>query len=272
MLDLILKKAAAVISQKLSSNLLNLEKGLGYRISFEELEPNWINGLATFDMSETWKKVGLKAIGINYFTIGSVKNGISTRFDPTSPFYQAWLGGYIVRPEDKKDWAISDHWKLGEADQNAWLSLYGDPDPETRPSKDSFKSLGKVSLGKFHGEIFEGAAQTHSDLSAVEPGLIFLARMGYFSGLFNRSCPGLKIKPENLYGRAEGRESVNPYHDLIVRGYTAVVEVEPERKMKAVLYASGVIFKDKRGKEHNTFNQIKYDLMKKILSVKIERV
>lgn len=105
------------------------ERQMGYSLSIPGLSPHWINALMIFDMSHVWKRFGLHAVGVNYFTIGAVANGLSTRFDARSPYYQAWLGGYIVRFSKPREWTLNDYFELGVADQKNWMHLYGERTP-----------------------------------------------------------------------------------------------------------------------------------------------
>ena len=118
------------------------EKKLGYRVSFN-LPKGWINGLMTFDMTSVWKKYGIDAKGINYFSIGHIKNNLSTRFVPNSKYYQAWLGGYLVKFSGKRNWDIKEHFKLAKADQLNWLKLYGDPEPLAKVQHHETKLIKK---------------------------------------------------------------------------------------------------------------------------------
>ena len=74
------------------------EKFLGVRPIFTWLDPGFIqdvNRVPTID--RYWKAAGLRAIGISYWTIGSPAGTYaSTRFDPDSPYYQAWFGCYMA--------------------------------------------------------------------------------------------------------------------------------------------------------------------------------
>src|SRR5690242_15283360 len=74
-----------------------LEKQIGYRLVFPKVAPGWIEGVAAVDLSKNWKKFGLDASGVDYFTMGAVGGGISTRFDPRADQFQSWIGGYLVR-------------------------------------------------------------------------------------------------------------------------------------------------------------------------------
>lgn len=109
-----------------------------------------------FDMSHVWKTFGLDAIGVNYFTIGAVKNGLSTRFDAKSPYCQAWLDGYIDRFAKPHAWTLEDHFKLGVADEKNWLKLYGDQNPFVEVDLSSPKNKGKITIDGYEGTLYEG--------------------------------------------------------------------------------------------------------------------
>lgn len=92
-------------------------KQLSLKLNFPKLSGSWIQGIMMSDMDPVWKRFSVPAHGINFFTIGKVENGISTRFISSSPYFQSWLGGYIAQFTDKRDWTIQDHFRLAEADQ-----------------------------------------------------------------------------------------------------------------------------------------------------------
>jgi hypothetical protein len=78
------------------------EKRLGYQLEFKNIPRNWLQAKVVYEMDSVWKNEGLHAIGTNYFTIGCIENGLSSRFNPDSVYYQSWLGGYLVKFSEKR--------------------------------------------------------------------------------------------------------------------------------------------------------------------------
>jgi hypothetical protein len=81
---------------RIAKNELKEQIRLGYRLSLNGKPEGFINGLMIADMSNTWRKAGINCKGLNYFTLGELRDGLSTRFIPDHDFYQAWLGGYLI--------------------------------------------------------------------------------------------------------------------------------------------------------------------------------
>src|SRR2546426_9239661 len=92
-------------------------------------------------MDASW--VGCRK-GQNHFTIGKVVNGVSTRFDRNAIEYQSWLGGYTVKLSRERSWRVEEYCKLAVADQNSWLSWYGDSNPVTTIEGWKYNEVGKL--------------------------------------------------------------------------------------------------------------------------------
>jgi hypothetical protein len=249
---------------------LRLENAIGYRITFSKLPSGWVNGQITYDMSRVWSKHHIPARGVNYFTLGSIHNGVSSRFDPESPYFQAWLGGYIVQFSAKRDWTPQEHFNLGIADQHNWLLLYGDPKPVVELRSNDFKDLGKISVDGFKGRLYEGGGLSHTDFgSGNRSVLLKLIAIGA-ANLFNFSNPHLDLQGDNLIPRWNDGSIVPSYHTVQLKGYVAILDLNGTAT--AVFYANGTIFTDKSGIHHNTFEQIKHELMQCITDCRIERL
>jgi len=247
---------------------LNKEKEIGYRLKLNKLSPNWIDGQMVFDMTRTWHRAGIKAKGVNYFTIGAIKSNCSSRFDYQSPYYQAWFGGYIVKFSQLRKWAIKDHFNLGIADQEGWLKLYGDPKPYAEVNYSSFKKLSPISIGKYKAQLFEGSIYSHTDVGRRKKSILFPLYMAGFAQTFNKSNPNLQLKAKHLLPQEwSTRIPVRSFQKIELRGYVAVVHVA--EYIKALIYGNGVIFKDSGGKKHNAFGKINAELKSLIKAVEI---
>src|SRR3989344_6514407 len=202
------------------------EKKLGFRVELKHLEPDWINGVMIFDMTPIWRQHGIMARGNNYYTIGKVKNGLSSRFDPLSPYYQAWLGCYIVQFDKYRDWGVQDHFSLGEADQKYWLKLYGDTSPLATTSKNDFKDLGKIEISGFSGKIYEGAAWSHSDVGTGNKGIAFNFLMSACANIFNFSNKSLKLNGSDFIPKQKKENKIESFQKTYLKGYFAIVELD----------------------------------------------
>lgn len=196
-------------------------------------------------MTPVWHRDGLDASGVNYFTIGAVKNGLSERFNPNSPYYQAWFGGYIVKFAKPQTWTVYNHYELGVSDQKNWLRIYGDTNPYVEIDDEKSKEIGVIRINGYSGKLYEGGIWSDTDV-----------------GMGNKSVPFLSKK-------WAGNSLLTSYQRIYLYGYIAIVEIAPT--IKAVLYANGALYTDINGKKHDTFSEIKSELKSLITNVGIQK-
>ena len=88
-------------------------------VVFAKPPPAWINPMKN-RMNEIWEPI--KADGVNYFMFAGPSTWLqpySERSNPRSPYYQAWVGAYVIKrrdgslPEDLRSWA----WQVTSLDQ-----------------------------------------------------------------------------------------------------------------------------------------------------------
>ena len=251
-------------------NGLEKEKIIGYKLALNKLGPGWINGQMVFDMTGIWRAAGIEAQGVNYFTIGAVENNHSSRFDYRSPYYQAWLGGYLVKFAQSRTWQINDHFKLGEADQKAWLAQYGDPKPQAAVNYQKIIEHKPIIIDKFRAKLYEGSIGSHTDVGKGRRPLLFPLYMTGFAQTFNKSKLGLKLKARNLTPE-NYRESlpISSFQPIELHGFVAIAAIT--KYIKAVVYANGAIFKDQQGNQYNTFDKLKPEFLRLMKAVKIYR-
>src|SRR5579883_1448005 len=100
-------------------------------VTLGPLSSAWIAPLTNV-MNEIWAPA--KVRGINYYTFAgphSWLHSYSERSNPRSPYYQAWVGAYVIKgvngslPADPEALAR----ELTTLDQRSWLSAMGDPKP-----------------------------------------------------------------------------------------------------------------------------------------------
>lgn len=248
------------VLEKLGSSIYipkfrKLESEIGCGLKFHDLPSCYINGWMRQDMTKTWKKFGLNIErGANYFTMGRVVNGTSSRFDPSSPEYQSWLGGYTVRLASKQEWKPEDHFKLAIADQNSWLGLYGDSNPTTSVEDREFSAIGKVQIGRYSGTLYEGGCTTHSDVGVgCTTTKLRFACIG-MAAVFNLSNPNLKLKGKVF----RPKMAINSYETLKLRGYVTILDIGENTEV--ILYGNGTT---------DTFDAVKNDLLDAIKSCEI---
>ena len=102
-------------------SLQPLAKKIGYRFRYDRIPAAWIQSVVSLNMTRSWRRHGINAIGLNYWTIGVEKDGVSTRYLPDAKQYQSWLGAYLVRFLDDREFTLQDHFNLAVADQKNWL-------------------------------------------------------------------------------------------------------------------------------------------------------
>ena len=80
-------------------------------------------------MGKIWR-IGIN--GNNHWSVGHILPGnyYSERFNPESPYYQAWVGMYAVDKDlwgfdSKENPSLNKQIELAIKDQNAWLQAYG---------------------------------------------------------------------------------------------------------------------------------------------------
>ncbi|MES2630824.1 MAG: hypothetical protein V4611_02615 [Patescibacteria group bacterium] len=223
-----LEKLTQLVAKSILSNELKLQKKVGYRLVFKNLPDDWIDGYALVDMTLTWHSYGLPIKGLNYFTVGSLKNGLSSRFLTNDDLYQAWLGGYIFQSKKPLYWHSDDYLKLAEADQEGWLRHYGNTTPDM-----DFGNLTKIDdmvLSGKKAQLFEWVGITQSDVGNANHSLILKVMSDGMAYMMNTLTPGLKLKGKNFIPKT----TQTTYQELAISGYMILVNINS--RTKAVLY------------------------------------
>ena len=244
------------------------EKKLGYKLRLPH-SPHFISGTMIFDMTPVWRRAGIDAKGVNYFIIGRVENGISSRFDEKFPYYQAWLGGYIVQFADERNWSVKEHTKLGIEDQKNWLRLYGDKNPIVETDVKSIKKLTQIKISGYAGTLYEGCIWSDTDVGDGKESPLFPYFMAGFAYHFNKSNSQLNLSWAHFIPKWSDQMGITPYQKIYLRGYVIIVDINTS--IKAILYANGAQFRDKNGRQYDTFKQIQKELLKLLKNISIEK-
>jgi hypothetical protein len=190
------------------SGLVAQERADSVAIAFAKPPPAWIAPMKN-PMNDIWDPI--KANGVNYYMFAGPRTWFtpySERSNPLSPYYQAWVGGYVIKQRDGSLPANLEAlaWQVTALDQRSWLSAMGDPRPIADAS--GATRVGNISIDGHSWPLWHGTMQSHSDLSANASGpLPTLIGM-----------PPMTAWPSG----------VTPYHEVSLDGYFACW-VDPQR-------------------------------------------
>jgi len=252
MIEGVLQKLARLI---FLLKIRRAEHKIGYKLVFHDIPPCYINGWVSWDMTGTFKRFGLDIeAGANYWTMGKIVRGDSSRYDRNATEYESWLGGYVVRLAAGQTWTVEDHFKLAIADQNSWLKTYGDPNPTTDSLGRRFTTVETIRSGNYPGTIYKWDCATDSDVGNRDNTLRLRLESIVMAALFNFSNPSLHLRGEELRPKAFRKT----YEPLRLHGYIAIFDVE--KNVKVVLYGNGAIITKQNG-DTDTFVALKNDLL-----------
>jgi hypothetical protein len=242
------------------------EKLLGYKLTFPQIPPTWINSWAVFDLTKNWEKFGLDVTGTDYFTMGSLAGNVSTRYDPKAKQYQSWLGGYLVKFSDDRVWAIQDHLNLAVVDQVDWLRHFRDPNPICDFPSSAFEEAGPVEISGYKGRLYVGGGISHTDIGKGSQSRWTNFLMAFMATIFNLTNPGTKLTSRNFIPSS----TLNSYENVFLKCYVIILELGND--VQAVLYGNGAIFKDSDGKEVDTFELLKDEMLAAMKGIVIAKV
>jgi hypothetical protein len=233
------------------SALVAQEHADGVAIVFARPPPAWISPMKN-QMNEIWEPI--KADGVNYYMFAGPRTWLqpySERSNPTSPYYQAWVGGYVIRrrdgtlPEDLQSWA----WQVTALDQRSWLSAMGDPNPKADSSVAT--SAGDIVIDGHSLPLWHGVMKSHSDLSDHASGP--LATM-------------IGMPPKSSWPAA-----LDSFHDVSLDGYF-VCWVALQRKVSIVVYAVAASYGGDTELKGSTRGSIKEELLGLMKSAKLQAI
>lgn len=242
-------------------NFRKLERAIGYKLVFHNIPSLYINGWVSCDMTKTWKKFGLAVKkGANYFTMGKLIGGESSRFKRDTVEYESWFGAYTLKLSYKVTWSAEDHFKLAIADQNSWLRWYGDLKPSTTIEDWKFTEIDRATLGQYNGTVYDFGCNTDSDVGSGYKTIKLSLACAWMAAWFNLSNPNLKLKGKEL----RPPTSDGSYERLKLHGYIAIFDL-PDN-VKVVLYGNGFIDEEKN---IDTFEVLKENLLTAMKSCEI---
>jgi hypothetical protein len=232
------------------SALLAQERADAVAIVFADPPPAWITPMKN-QMNAIWDPI--KADGVNYYMFAKPQTWFRTyseRSNPTSPYYQAWVGGYVIKardgslPTDLESLA----WEVTALDQQSWLSAMGDPDPIADSSPAT--RAGSITIDGRSLTLWHGTMRSHSDLSAHPRGP--LATL-------------LGMPPQSSWP-----SGVDSFHDVSLDGYFACW-VDPQRKVSVVVYAVAAKYASQTELRRNSV-RINDEMLGLMKSAKLEAV
>ena len=147
------------------ADLLAQERKDGVTIGFASTPSAWVKPMKNL-MNPIW--LPIQAEGVNYFTFaapGNLFRSFSERSNPTSPYYQAWVGGYVTKrrdgtlPADLPLWAS----EVTALDQRSWLAAMGDPMPVA--DFGAAAPMGNITIDGRDLQLWHGSMQSHSDFT-----------------------------------------------------------------------------------------------------------
>jgi hypothetical protein len=246
---LLLTIARVVLSR--DADLVAQERTDGVAIDFVGTTTAWVKPMKNL-MNTIWTPIQAK--GVNYFTFAAPSNllrSFSERSNPRSPYYQAWVGGYVTKrtdgtlPSDLPMWAS----QVTALDQRSWLSAMGDPMPFA--DFGAAAPAGNIEIDGHDLKLWHGTMQSHSDLSDHPSGP--LATL-------------LGMPPKSTWPNGIGA-----FHDVILDGYF-VCWSDPKRNISVVIYAVSAVLAKRSEVVGDNRRKTKDELLNLMKSARVEPV
>ncbi len=160
-----------------------------------------------------------------------------------------------------KDWSVPEHYRLGEADQKNWLTVFGDPQPLLVPDLKSIRQIARIKVCGYPAEIIQAAAWTHSDISSSVSGWPLKLLMSGMANIMKFSKSSLSLSGNELLPNWKETDSISNYEKIYISGYFIIVNISP--LINAILYGNGT---------SKTLPKIKTELLSLMKSFRIEKV
>ncbi len=238
----VLDRDAALVAQ---------EKADGVTMVFGARPSAWITPMKNL-MNPIWQPIG--ATGVNYYTFAGparVLRSYSERSNPTSPYYQAWVGGYVTKRQDGTLPADLPAWakQVTELDQRSWLAAMGDRHPLADFSVPTV--VQNVVIDGHALQLWHGTMRSHSDLSDHPEGAL-------------ATLVGMPPK-------ASWPAGTRSFHDLTLDGYF-VCWSDSTHNVSVVIYAVAAIPAGQSARERDETRRIQDELLSMMRAVKLDSV
>ncbi len=217
-----LRPVAKVVAQRMAKRETITQNRFGVTLKLSNQPKGLINGLMVCDMTKTWNKHGIHCSGLNFFTLGDIENGLSTRYKKNSPMYQMWLGAYLVEHK-KQEWTPDDYLELAVADQQKWLSYYRYINPKM--VFEAYEDNGQIKSGSHNGRLYYWHGNTFSDVGKHSNSLYSKAIMEGMAALMNKQNPNLQLVGNNF---VPGNNQIpTSYESILLEGYCGLFKIKP---------------------------------------------
>jgi hypothetical protein len=231
--------------------LVAQEKTDGVAIVFGVRPSAWITPMKNL-MNSIWQPIG--ATGVNYYTFAGparVFRSYSERSNPTSPYYQAWVGGYVTKMQDGTLPADLPAWakEVTELDQRSWLAAMGDPHPVADFSVPT--AAQTVVIDGHASQLWHGTMRSHSDISDHPEGAL-------------ATLVGMPPKASWPAGTLS-------FNDLTLDGYF-VCWSDSTRNVSVVIYVVAAMPATQSAREASETGRLQNELLSMMRGVKLEPV
>jgi hypothetical protein len=238
----VLDRDAALVAQ---------EKTDGVTVVFGVRPSAWITPMKNL-MNSIWQPIG--ATGVNYYTFAGparVLRSYSERSNPTSTYYQAWVGGYVTKTKDRPLPADLPAWatQVTELDQRSWLAAMGDPHPVADFSAPT--ALQTIVIDGHELQLWHGTMRSHSDLSDHPEGAL-------------ATLIGMPPK-------ASWPAGIRSFHDVTLDGYF-VCWSDSTRSVSVVIYAVGAIPATQSARGQTESSRLQDELLSMMKGAKLDTV
>ncbi|HEY6515702.1 MAG TPA: hypothetical protein VIY50_06130 [Steroidobacteraceae bacterium] len=242
--------AVARIVLNHDSELVAQERADVVAIAFPKPASLWVTPMKN-QMNRIWDPI--KANGVNYYMFAKPQTwfrSYSERTNPISPYYQAWVGGYVIKTRDGSLPADLETlaWQVTALDQRSWLSAMGDPHPIADASLAT--RVGDITIDSHRVPLWHGTMQSHSDLSAHPTGP--LATL-------------IGMPPKSLWPKG-----IDSFHNVSLDGYFACWS-DSQLKISIVIYAVAADYVAQTEERRNS-GLINDDLLRLMKTAKLEAV
>lgn len=209
------------------------EKLFGYDLQYGYFPTEILDIPSIVMMDFVWITRGFLGRNKYYVPKG---NPQSKRFDPTSKYYQSWVGIYALRSLRRKSFLNDNEMvqylsQAAISDQESYLKLYGSKDRYARLLTRSLKPVKTKQLGRYKQIIFKGEIVTGLEGRRPCPDIVY--RLGPLAAqkYSNREVDSrlMLSKPSSVIENKRAH----------LFGYFAVTEISPTRFL--IAYVCGTL-------------------------------